>query len=181
MILLYTSTSQIRNFLDFLPNAHQSNQNKDNTTLLNVNDTEQTSLSATFSVFGVKYSQSGKMAEYLCSLARKAVLTPMMSSGWSQPVLQILNTKLALRATSGKFKIALFSLDKKISNTQQVPAFVFHVNGYNWHLLPCQIALQRSQLFIGHSSNWLWGKHPRGHANFLMRVEVKEVGLRLFF
>ena len=108
-------------------------------------------------------------------------ITPMMSSGWSQPVLQILNTKLALRATCGKFKIALFSLDKKISNTQQVPAFVFHVNGYNWHLLPCQIALQRSQLFIGHSSNWLWGKHPRGHANFLMRVEVKEVGLRLFF
>lgn len=33
--------------LDFLPNGHQSNQNKDNDTSLNVNETDQTSLSAT--------------------------------------------------------------------------------------------------------------------------------------
>lgn len=122
-------------------------------------------------VFVVRYSQSGKTANIFMFFGSKGSLmkiTPMMSSGWSQPMLQILNTKLALRATCGKFKITLFSLDKKISNTQQVPAFVFHVNEYHWHLLPCQIALQWSQLFIGRGSNWLWGKHPRGHANFLM-------------
>ena len=65
--------------------GHLSNQNKDSDTSLNVNDTDQTSLSAAFSGFVVKYSQSGKTAEYLCSLARGVVFFFFLSLRENNP------------------------------------------------------------------------------------------------